>query len=197
MRTSPRFTRTIRSGGGTSAPISTTTTSPIRNRVISGPKTTLTIVAPVPAARARWSIPAQAHQAPNAFGPFVRSNVSVPTTPRKLDGAMIPPTVVAEVKRLLTQPGLSQRKVAAITGVSRASVSAIAAGRRPDYPSRCNPHDEEDLPQGPVGRCATCGGMVYMPCRLCRVRSIKAKERERFRRRSACDPTWALGRAGS
>ncbi|HEY4313502.1 MAG TPA: helix-turn-helix transcriptional regulator [Pirellulales bacterium] len=111
---------------------------------------------------------------------------------------MIPPSVVAEIKRLLTVPGYSQRKIALITGVSRASIGAIAAGRRPDYPVRCHPlDDDEDLPQGPAERCASCGGMVYMPCRLCRVRSIKSQDRERARDRGIAETTWALARRPS
>ena len=161
----------IRSGGEISAPISTTT-SPSPNRATSGRKPRSTTVAPAVLAADRWLGAAllprckSISRVPNFHG----RNVSVPFLSRKLDGAMIPPTVVTEIKRLLTQPGLSQRKVAVITGVSRASVGAIAAGRRPDYPTRCNPHDEEDLPQGPVARCGSCGGIVYMPCRLCRIR---------------------------
>jgi hypothetical protein len=109
---------------------------------------------------------------------------------------MIPQMLVTEVKRLLAQPGLSQRKVALMTGVSRASVGAIAAGRRPDYPERCNPDDcAEEIPQGPAERCPTCGGMVYMPCRLCHVRAIKSKEREKARLRTEAGMSWDL--AGS
>ncbi len=108
---------------------------------------------------------------------------------------MIPPVKVAEVKYLLTQPGLSQRRIAVLAKVSRASVSAIASGRRPDYSLRTNPDDEEeDIPQGPVERCPSCGGRVYMPCRLCRVRSIKAQERERTRMRSRMAASWDLPR---
>ena len=106
---------------------------------------------------------------------------------------MIPPALVQEVRRLLAQPGLSQRKVAILTGVSRASVGAIAAGRRPEYPVRCNPDDtDDDFPQGPAERCPTCGGMVYMPCRLCRVRSIKSQEREQARQRAGAASSWEL-----
>lgn len=97
---------------------------------------------------------------------------------------MISPARVAEVKHLLAHSGLSQRKVAQLTGVSRASVGAIASGRRPDYPTRCDPADgEEEIPSGPAARCPTCGGKVYMPCRLCRVRSLKSADRQESRRR--------------
>jgi hypothetical protein len=110
---------------------------------------------------------------------------------------MIPQSLVEEVRRLLTQPGVSQRRIAILTGVSRASVGAIAAGRRPDYPVRCNPDDSfEDIPRGPAERCHTCGGMVYMPCRLCRVRTIKSKERDQARLR-ATSGTWSLARPRS
>ena len=108
---------------------------------------------------------------------------------------MISPTLVAEVKRLLKQPGVSQRKVAMLTGVSRASVGAIAAGRRPDYAHRCNPDDREgDMPQGPAERCPTCGGMVYMPCLLCSVRSTKSEERARSRVRATIELSWEVVR---
>jgi hypothetical protein len=108
---------------------------------------------------------------------------------------MIPPSVVAEIKRLLNVPGYSQRKIALLTGVSRASIGAIAAGRRPDYPVRCHPlDDDDDFPQGPAERCPSCGGMVYMPCRLCRVRSIKSQDRERARERSIGETTWPIAR---
>lgn len=101
---------------------------------------------------------------------------------------MIAPERVAEVKRLLAETTLSQRKVSILTGVSRASVGAIAAGRRPDYPPRCKPDDADDgVPHGPAARCPSCGGLVYMPCRLCRVRAIKRREHEGARARGGCE----------
>jgi len=104
---------------------------------------------------------------------------------------MIPPVKVAEVKYLLSQPGLSQRKIAVLAGVSRASVSAIASGRRPDCSLRAHPDDEdEEIPLGPAERCPSCGGKVYMPCRLCRVRSLKTRERDRTRMRARMAACW-------
>lgn len=86
---------------------------------------------------------------------------------------------IQEVRRLLAaQPAISQRTIARITGVSRATIGAVAAGRRPDYPLRPRADEDDERPQGPPERCRGCGGLVYMPCRLCRVRAIKAKERD-------------------
>jgi hypothetical protein len=92
---------------------------------------------------------------------------------------MIPAKIVAEVQRLLVQPGLSHRKIAQITGVSRGSVGAIASGKRPDYamPRSAGAEDCEE-PTGPPRRCPGCGGMVYMPCVLCRVRETTAARRQ-------------------
>jgi transcriptional regulator with XRE-family HTH domain len=95
-----------------------------------------------------------------------------PPHPRE-EAPMIAPALVAEVKRLLAEGKLSQRKIARQTGVSRGSVALIAQGKRPDYPPR---RDEEELfPVGPPARCPTCGAMVYPPCRLCRLRELQAQ----------------------
>jgi transcriptional regulator with XRE-family HTH domain len=88
---------------------------------------------------------------------------------------MIAPSVVQEVRSLLAEGNLSQRKIARLTGISRGTVGAIAAGKRPDYPSRRRAAEEElPEPAGPPRRCPSCGGMVYMPCRLCQARALKA-----------------------
>jgi hypothetical protein len=85
---------------------------------------------------------------------------------------------VKEVERLLLEGRLSQRKIAAIVGISRATVSAIAAGRRPDYEARLAARASELEPLGPIVRCGGCGGRVYSPCRACRVRSDQDRMRE-------------------
>jgi transcriptional regulator with XRE-family HTH domain len=74
---------------------------------------------------------------------------------------------VMAIRQLFAQ-GISQRKIARETGISRGTISAIVNGRRPDYPDRI-----EELPRasGPPARCPECGGLVYLPCRLCFVRS--------------------------
>ncbi len=85
---------------------------------------------------------------------------------------MLAPAQVAEVQRLLAEKRLSQRAVARLTRISRGTVAAIASGRRPDYPSCVDAAEEE--PPGPPQRCPECGGLVYMPCRLCRARKMRA-----------------------
>ncbi|MEX0678908.1 MAG: helix-turn-helix domain-containing protein [Pirellulales bacterium] len=87
---------------------------------------------------------------------------------------------VKEVRRLLNEGKLSQRKIAAAIGVSRATVSAIARGKRPDYEPRMRARAAEFEPLGPIERCPSCGGRVYMPCRLCRVRKMNAREQRRL-----------------
>ena len=82
---------------------------------------------------------------------------------------MLDPKVVAEIKTLLLG-GLSQRKAAAITGVSRGTIGKIASGERPNY--EADPDDPDGgEPVGPPTRCPKCGGKVYGSCRLCRARA--------------------------
>jgi transcriptional regulator with XRE-family HTH domain len=89
---------------------------------------------------------------------------------------MIAAKVVTEVRRLLAEGVLSQRRISELTGISRGSVRAIASGKRPDYEALRQPADDEwDEPTGPAVRCPGCGGMVCMPCQLCRVRKTLAK----------------------
>jgi len=89
---------------------------------------------------------------------------------------MIAPALVMEVRRLLGERKLSQRAIAKATGVSRGTVSAIASGKRPDYRPAIRDNELHfDDPIGPPEKCPTCGGMVYMPCRLCQIRHHIAK----------------------
>ena len=95
---------------------------------------------------------------------------------------MIATAKVQEVERLLAENRWSQRKIAKMVGISRAVVGAIAAGTRPDYDARRMARDDDDsVPNGPVERCQGCGARVYMPCRLCKIRALKASEREKAR----------------
>jgi transcriptional regulator with XRE-family HTH domain len=90
---------------------------------------------------------------------------------------MIAEKVVQEVRRLLAEGTLSQRKIAQQTGVCRGTVSAIASGKRPDYRLPDWMQDEEEEHAGPPVRCGGCGGLVYLPCQHCRTQKILAKEK--------------------
>jgi len=87
---------------------------------------------------------------------------------------MLARNVVEEIRRLLEEGKLSQRKISRQLGVSRGTVGAIASGTRPDYDAIRARDDEFLEPSGPPERCPTCGGTVYMPCQLCRVRDLAA-----------------------
>jgi transcriptional regulator with XRE-family HTH domain len=91
---------------------------------------------------------------------------------------MIATTVVDEIRRLLRQGGLSQRKIASQIGVSRGTVNAIALEKRPDSsaPWR-HEHDGFVPPTGLPVRCPGCGGKVQMPCLLCYMRARKPREK--------------------
>ena len=88
---------------------------------------------------------------------------------------MIDPAVVREIKRLRQRPPtVSQNRH--ITGVSRGTVGAIANGKRRDRnTSARDPEMEVGKPSGPPRRCSGCGGLVYMPCRMCHVRTAIAE----------------------
>lgn len=89
---------------------------------------------------------------------------------------MIAQSVVEEVRRLLADGRWSQRTVAKMAGVSRGTVGSIASGKRPDPPQPREAWQEElDERAGPPRRCEVCGGLVYLPCRLCHVREVVAR----------------------
>jgi hypothetical protein len=91
---------------------------------------------------------------------------------------MLSTATVDEVKRMIAMRNLSMRQIAKIAGISRGSVSAIANGSRRDYSQEERELDRGPLFEyGPIIRCAGCGGRVYSPCHLCRVRAIKSQER--------------------
>jgi transcriptional regulator with XRE-family HTH domain len=96
---------------------------------------------------------------------------------------MIAPGIVNEIRRLLAEEKLGYRKIAALTGVSRGTVAAIASGKRPDYDALVLDLDDGlDEPAGPPSRCPGCGGLVYMPCVLCNVRNrVTAKPNQTLR----------------
>lgn len=91
---------------------------------------------------------------------------------------MIAPSVVIEIKRLLAAGTYSQRKIARVLGVSRGTVGAIASGKRRDREEVASKQEMEPArPAGPPRRCSGCGGMVMMPCRLCRTRRLVSQSR--------------------
>jgi transcriptional regulator with XRE-family HTH domain len=88
---------------------------------------------------------------------------------------MIAAHLVEQIEQLLAEGKLSQRKIARLTGVSRGTIGAIASGRRQARPRRISLwEDELEVPDTPPQRCPGCGGMVYMPCRLCRTQKAIA-----------------------
>jgi transcriptional regulator with XRE-family HTH domain len=88
---------------------------------------------------------------------------------------MLTPKLVDEIRQMLAEKKYSQRKVARIAGVSRGTVGAIVSGKRQDRKKVESPWDKDlEEPEGPAERCPGCGGMVYMPCRLCLVRKYLA-----------------------
>lgn len=93
---------------------------------------------------------------------------------------MLAPQRVILVKKLLAEGRLSQRKIAQLTGISRATIGLIAAGRRRE-PAPGDGLETEGPHSIPV-RCPTCGGLVYAPCRLCQVRAWDHARRSRQRR---------------
>ena len=90
---------------------------------------------------------------------------------------MLAQTTVKEVERLLAQGNLSHRQIARLAGVAehRWERSPPANARlRGALLARLR----ELAPPGPLARCPGCGGLVHTPCRLCRVRKIKAEQQE-------------------
>ena len=93
---------------------------------------------------------------------------------------MITATVEAEIRRMLQEGRLSQRKIASQIGVSRGTVNAIALGKRPCHRNELRGAREGFIPPtGPLMRCPGCGGRVQMPCLLCYIRTTaRPGERE-------------------
>ena len=90
---------------------------------------------------------------------------------------MLPLALVEEIRRLLEEGRLSQRKIATKLGVSRGTIGAIASGRRGIYGREPDPDDLllacQDLA---AERCRECGAMVYKPCVLCNAREYQRRQ---------------------
>lgn len=85
--------------------------------------------------------------------------------------------IVFEIRRLLDQTNLSRRAIARQLGVSRGVVNDIASGRRALVGAKPRRDAWESGPLGLPVRCRGCGGKVYLPCQLCRVRRHFRRQR--------------------
>jgi len=90
---------------------------------------------------------------------------------------MLSPTVVHEIRRLLGQRKLSQRTIARQLGVSRGAVKAILLGKRAGATRGRDNQADAPLCVDSLERCPGCGGMVQMPCLLCRARWLRESRR--------------------
>ena len=102
---------------------------------------------------------------------------------------MIDPKVIDTVRQLLAEGKLSYREIALRTGISRSTISSVAAGKRVADNNKFLENDAPLQPLGPARRCPNCGGLVYLPCKLCRVRAMKRKQQDPTSRR----PRWPDG----
>ena len=95
---------------------------------------------------------------------------------------MISVYMANDIRNLLAEGALSQRKIAKQLGVSRGTVNAIALGKRTDRMTPRRSLDDDQMPTGPVKRCPECGYMVIMPCLACRIRAMKRRMKGERRR---------------
>jgi hypothetical protein len=86
---------------------------------------------------------------------------------------MLANSAIEAARRLLLEGKLSRREIADRLGISRGSVNSIFNGTLTTRDESPAVADGDPLETGPIERCATCGGRVYMPCRLCAVRDWK------------------------
>ncbi len=93
---------------------------------------------------------------------------------------MISRALAQETQRLLAEGTMSQRKIAKRVGLSRSTVASIASGQWMAKQQRRVTKTEPFVqPSGPIRRCPGCGGRVYMPCHLCRVRTYMARSQRK------------------
>src|SRR5436190_24112506 len=86
---------------------------------------------------------------------------------------MLRPSQVKKIRKLLAE-GWSLRKITRKMHLARGTIDAIARDRR--YSLLPSPGEDGSQCVVPPVRCTKCGGMVYPPCRLCRVRAVKARK---------------------
>jgi len=97
--------------------------------------------------------------------------------------------------RLLDE-GMSQRKIARVTGISRGTIGRIHSGERgetcPARLSRRQP--DEYVPNGEIEKCPTCGHRVVHPCLACIVRNrLEGKEPRQAAEDEATEGSLILG----
>ena len=123
---------------------------------------------------------------------------------------MLSASMVAEIRGLLDEGRLSRRAIARQLGVSRGSVDSIASGRRTERDGEPNEKSLQCKKRAPARRCRECGGMVNLPCLLCRARAyrrrqevarlvavVKASRRQVLRRNSSRAKSLCAPREGS
>ena len=72
------------------------------------------------------------------------------------------------VQKLLADGVLSQRRIAALVGVNRGTVRAIAAETR-SHKNRRTDKTQDRWTSDDLSRCPICGNMVMMPCLICEI----------------------------
>ena len=90
---------------------------------------------------------------------------------------MISQAKIERIRRLLAA-NVSIRRIARRMGVSRSAVrhfARVSSTRAEGFSD--DPRISLFAEDGPATRCPTCGGLVYMPCMLCQVRSLDDGQR--------------------
>ena len=91
---------------------------------------------------------------------------------------MLTLSLAQEIDRLLNEGKLSQRKIAERLGIGRATVGAIASGKRGIYGKVPKPGEPNERgPHAAPQRCSRCGFLVFMPCLVCRTRDYRREQR--------------------
>ena len=89
---------------------------------------------------------------------------------------MLSTALVLEIRRLVDEGKLSRRQIAKKLQVSRATVAAIAGGRRGLHGrDPATVYTTMHLRQQLAVRCPHCGGLVFLPCRLCAARAFRTR----------------------
>lgn len=90
---------------------------------------------------------------------------------------MIAQDKVDWVLRLLAEKKLSHREISKTTGISRASIAAIAKGHRPRAAASHIPAGDRQILGVPI-RCPNCGGRInVIPCVLCGTLAIAERKK--------------------